>query len=88
MEGDKSKAWPGIEGERLCQWMVDQLSEKVQREPEEELPLEPWPAAASPVTVEITQVQALQPTQTETPSTIGEAGRAFQGFVRGVTFRA
>jgi predicted flap endonuclease-1-like 5' DNA nuclease len=35
MEADKGEAWPGIEGERLCQWMLEQVSEKVPREPEE-----------------------------------------------------
>jgi len=84
MEADKGEKWPGIEGEQLCQWMLDQVGERVRREPEpiEEPPVEARPAAAPPVKLEITQVQAFQPPQAETPSAIGEAGRPFLGFAR------
>lgn len=82
MEADKSETWPGIESDQLCQWMLDQVGEKVQREPEEGPPVEARPATVPSVTVEITQIQAFQPPQNETPSAIGQAGRPFQGFVR------
>lgn len=84
MEADRSKMWPGIEGERLCRWMLGQLGEEAQRrtESEEESPVEARLAAVSPMTVEIIQIQAFQPPQTETPVGIGRAGQPFSGFVR------
>jgi hypothetical protein len=84
MEVDRSKTWPGIEGEQLCQWMLGQAGERVQRgpEPEEGAPIEARPVASPPVTVEITQIQAFQPPKTRTPIGIGRAGQPFSGFVR------
>jgi hypothetical protein len=83
MEADKGETWSGIEGERLCHWMLDQVGARVQQVIEEKLPAEVRPAFACPVTVEIAQVRAFQPPQTETPIGVGEAGRPFRGFVRG-----
>lgn len=82
MEADKSETWPGIEGERLCQWMLGQLGGKLQQELEEELPVEARLAAARTVAVEITQVQAFQPPDVETPTAASEANQPFSGFVR------
>lgn len=93
MEADRSEAWPGIEGERLCQWMLGQLTKETQRETEVEAPIEEPPAVelsigaqvaeTLPVTARITQLCAFQPPQTDTPSAIGEVGRPFQGIIRG-----
>jgi hypothetical protein len=84
MEVDRSKTWPGIEGEQLCQWMLDQVDERAQRrtEPEEGPRVEARRAAGPPVTVAITQIQAFQPPKTRTPTGIGRAGQPFTGFVR------
>lgn len=76
-----------IPGEQLYRWMQNQVGEmmpQVTEPPEEKPPVGAKPAAALPVTVEIAQVQAFQPPQTETPIAIGKAGRPFQGFVRSV----
>ena len=81
-ESDKHEKWSGIEGEQPWRWMLDQLGEKVQQVPQSERLTGVQPAAASPVTVEIAQVQAFQRPQAETPIAIGKAGRQFQGFVR------
>jgi hypothetical protein len=82
MEADRGETWPGIEGEQLCQWMLGQAGRKLQQEPEEGFPVETRPAAARAVTVEITQVQAFQPPQADTPIGTGRAGQPFSGFVR------
>jgi hypothetical protein len=84
MEADRSKTWPGTEGEHLCRWMLDQVGERAQRrtEPEEGRPVEARRAAGPPVTVEITQIQAFQPPKTRAPIGIGRAGQPFSGFVR------
>lgn len=74
-----------IPGERLHQWMQNQVSERmpqVPEPPEEKPPMEAQPAEALPVTVEMAQVQAFQPPQAETPIAIGRAGQPFSGFVR------
>lgn len=90
MEADRSKTWPGIEGERLCQWMLQQVGERVQREPEsekkpsvEELRAAVPPTAAQPAEVKISEIRAFQPPQAETLSAISEAGQPFLGFIRG-----
>jgi hypothetical protein len=86
LEGDKywEEEWSGIESEQPWRWILDQLPKKVQQEPEheEKLQVETQPTATLPVTVEITQIQAFQPPETETPSVIGEAGQPFLGFLR------
>ena len=74
-----------IEGERLYQWMQNQVGERmlqVPESPEEKPSVKAQPAPALPVTVEVTQVQAFQPPQTERPIGIGKAGQSFSGFVR------
>lgn len=93
MEADKSEEWPGIEGEQLRQWMLDQVSEKLPRDLEEEVPVgepsavpladEAQPTAPRPLTVAVAQLRAFQPPKTQVPSAVGETGRPFQGFVRG-----
>ncbi len=96
MEADRSEEWPGVEGERLYRWMLDQVGDKLHREPEEEpgveklaaveevkLPAEVEPVPALPVTVTVAQLRAFQPPKTQRPSAVGKADRPFQGFVRG-----
>jgi predicted negative regulator of RcsB-dependent stress response len=63
-----------------------EVAEEAARAPEAALPeasiVIEEPAAALPVTMEITQVQAFQPPQAGIPIGIGKAGRPFSGFVR------
>jgi hypothetical protein len=74
-----------IEGERLYQWMQNQVGDRMPQAPEpleEEPPVEAKPAPAPPVTVEITQIQAFQPPQAATAIGIGRADHPLSGFVR------
>jgi hypothetical protein len=93
MEADRSETWPGIEGKRLCRWILGQLTKETRQENDVGAPIGESPAVGSPVgaqpaetlpvTVRITQLRAFQPPQTDMPSAIGEVGRPFQGIVRG-----
>jgi hypothetical protein len=82
MEGDRGETWPGIEGQSLCRWMLDQMGETVDWDREEEAPGEARPVAPPPVTVDITQIQAFQPPHAASPVGIGRSDRPFSGFVR------
>jgi hypothetical protein len=94
VEADRTEVWPGVTGERLWQWMLDQVGEKLYSEPEESRAEKPGardagplagvqPISVSPATVTITQLGAFQPPQTEAPNAVGRAGQPFQGYVRG-----
>lgn len=89
MEADTSKEWPGIERDLHCQWMLDQIGDRIGKEPDsEERPLQEATAerltvATSPVEVRIAQVHAYQPPQADTPVGSGEAGQSFEGYLRG-----
>jgi len=66
MEGDKSKTWPDVERERLCQWMLDQVEEGLPQEIKEERATEQRPA------VEIQPTAAQPVTRVEEPATVEE----------------
>jgi hypothetical protein len=93
VEADKSEEWPGIEGEQLRQWMLEQVGEKLPPEPEKEVPVEEpvrlaqvaeaQPGAGLPATVAVARLRAFQPSRTKVPSAVGEAGQPFHGCVRG-----
>jgi hypothetical protein len=92
MEADKGETWPDIQGERLWHWVLEQLGKEVRQELKKPLPQEPravellaeaQPAAASPVTLAVAQLCAFQPPQADKPTAISEAGRPFQGSVKG-----
>lgn len=89
MEADTSKEWPGIERDLHCQWMLDQIGDRIGKEPEsKEQPLQEATAerltvATSPVEVRIAHVHAYQPPQADTPVGSGEAGQSFEGYLRG-----
>ncbi len=55
LEADKSKAWSSLDNDRLQQWMLDQIIEGIQHSSEAESPV-----AASPVVLEIEQIQVFQ----------------------------
>lgn len=88
MEADTGTNWPGIERDKHCHWMVDQLGAKISEQPAEELPVqppeaEPIPAARSLVSVAITQIQAFQPPQVENIVGTGKANQPFEGTLKG-----
>ena len=89
MEADSSKEWPGIERDKHCQWMLDQIGDRISNEPVIEEPsaqeglVEPVPVARSPVRVEIAQVRAYQPPQADNPVVTGQAGQSFEGYLKG-----
>lgn len=85
-----------IEGERLYQWMQNQVGSRMSEAPgpsEEEPSVETQPAPAAPVTINITQIRAFQPPKAETPVGATTAGQPFPGalssdepFALGVSF--
>jgi hypothetical protein len=75
-ESDTTETWTGIEGEQLQQWMLERVRTTMQPEPVAEQPA----AAATPLTVEITQLRAFQPPRTGMLMVIAEAGEGFSGF--------
>jgi len=88
MEEDTGTYWPGIESRKLCQWMLDQIRDKVGLEPEEYDVTEAQPAEAPPTEkpsakIKISQIRVFQPPQSEAPVQIIEAGKPFQGSVKG-----
>jgi len=88
MEEDTGTYWPGIESRKLCQWMLDQIRDKVGLEPEEYDLTQAQPAEAPPTEkpsakIKISQIRVFQPPQSEAPTQSIEAGTPFQGFVKG-----
>ena len=83
MEADKGETWPTMEAERALRWILEQLGERVQQEPKQEPPAAARAPAPTPVTIQITHIQAFQPPETESPIGVGEAGRPFSGLVGG-----
>ena len=90
MEADTSTSWPGIERQQHCHWMLEQLGDRISKEPvakEEPLAQEraarPVPVGRSPVKVEIAQIRAFQPPQAGNPVGTGEPDQPFEGYLRG-----
>ena len=99
-ETAKEEAWPGIDCEQTCQWMLDQIEEQLSAIPGERPPIQ-TPAAKPPsvatetassetqsvepppVTVEITEVRAFQPLESETPRAVATADGNVSGVVTG-----
>lgn len=115
VEADKNEKWTGIEGERLCRWMLERIGEEMPERSKEKQsfemppapspatqvssaesqPVEPPPVEAKaepsaavrpagppPVTLEISEVRAFQPPETETPRVIARAGEVSGGVLR------
>ena len=95
METDTGTNWPGIEGEKHCHWMLEQLGNRITQEPiqesvsvkEERLAparvAEPVPVARLPVKVEIAQIRAFQPPRAGNPVGTGKPDEPFNGHLRG-----
>jgi hypothetical protein len=88
MEKDANRFWSGIESKNLCQWMLDQIRDKVGLEPEEYEPTQAQSAEAPSAArvsakVKIRQMRVSQPPQSETPILRIEAGKPSEGSVKG-----
>jgi hypothetical protein len=86
IEADETKRWAGIDGERLCAWMLH--SANIESMPEERksppVKSEAEPGAASSLTaVEMTEIRLFQLPEGETPHGLSVRGRPFSGTVRG-----
>jgi hypothetical protein len=87
MEKDRGTHWPGIEHRRLCQWMVDQIRDEVELEPEEGelVPAEPAPAPPTPkipTRIQIRQLRVFQPPHEGMPGRVLDPGQPFEGLVQ------
>lgn len=88
MEEDTGTYWSGIESRQLCQWMLDQVRDKVGLEPEEydldqARPVEAPPAKKPSAEIQISAIRVFQPPDALTPVAVLEASEPFQGTVRG-----
>lgn len=90
MESDTGTNWPGIEREQHCNWMLEQLGDRISREPvkvehppQEEPPAQPVPVARLPMRVEITQIRTFQPPQADNPVGSGKPDLPFEGHIKG-----
>jgi hypothetical protein len=93
MESDTGTNWPGIEGEKHCRWMLEQLGDGIpkgtaqepvkEEQPAQEQPVQPIPIARLPVKVEIAQIRAFQPPQADNPVGSGRSDQPFEGHLRG-----
>lgn len=95
MEADIGTNWPGIEGEKHCRWMLEQLGDRIspvltqesvsleEEHPAQERAAEAISVARSPVKVEITQIRAFQPARADNPVGTGKPDEPFNGHLRG-----
>ena len=89
MESDTGTNWPGIEREQHCNWMLEQLGDRISREPvkvehpPQERPAQPVPVARLPMRVEIAQIRAFQPPQADNPVGTGKPDQPFEGHIKG-----
>ncbi|MEW6495745.1 MAG: hypothetical protein AB1589_24980 [Cyanobacteriota bacterium] len=77
VEADTVQSWSGIDMQQLQGWILERLTEEMQPELEMENPATTSPIAA----VEITQIRAFQPTQTDTPMVVENANRLFPDII-------
>lgn len=66
LDTDRAKTWSGLEGDRICRWMLEQLAE-VRASVQPQSRQEQRTAAASPPVVKIERLRILQPPQTDMP---------------------
>jgi hypothetical protein len=76
LEADKCQAWSSLENDRLQQWMLDQIIERMQDLSEAESPV-----GASPVVLEIDHIQAFQSSQTYRSMVAKPGNRLFAGSI-------
>ncbi len=88
IEADSGTNWPGIEREKHCSWMLEQVQDRVSAAAEADQPPAaepaeaPVPAARAPVKLQISGVRAFQPPQAEKPVGGGQNGQPFEGRIR------
>lgn len=73
------QAWPGLQVEQLCTWILEQMREKAAMDATTEPPA--MPAVSAPVQVNIIEVQVFQPPDVEMPIAFCRPNQAFQGLV-------
>ncbi|MEZ4868366.1 MAG: hypothetical protein R3C14_43965 [Caldilineaceae bacterium] len=77
----QGETWPGMEGTRLCQWMVNQVQDQVRRRPINVTKVMAQPPAKSPAMVEITRLDIYQPPNAPTPILTGRKYQPLKSFV-------
>lgn len=88
MEKDAGTYWAGIQNATLCQWMLDQIRSEAGLDREEyeapEAQPDEEPTAGEPYArIVINRLRAFQPPGSGMPAHIIEAGKRFQGSVKG-----
>jgi hypothetical protein len=87
METEEQASWPGIETDEACKWMLKRLGKKVTTTPEEDSPVTEAlstevSAVSSPVNIEITAIQVLQPPSTNQPQELFTQNHAVSGYIK------
>lgn len=96
LEDNKIKNSSSIAGERIYAWMLEQLGEEAWTEAEQaqlteksrvgvslaESSSDESSATKAPIKVQVTQIRAFQPPDTDTPSGIGEPNQPFAGTLK------
>lgn len=77
LEASQFQTWSNLESDRLQQWMLDRIGEGMLQPPEGERP-----DLALPVAMEISQIQAFQPSQTAKPMVVERGNRLFPNAFR------
>jgi len=84
IETGRSATWPGLESQRLCAWMLEQIGEQVPQGVAEAPAVAPAPLLKTPIKVSLTQVRVFQPPEAATPTAIGQAAQPMQGVIKSV----
>jgi hypothetical protein len=84
IEADQGETWSGIESERQCKWMLQQLGARAAQKTEEAPPIDEavatgppsgtTPAVGPPVAVEVIRLEALQPPDANSPDRGAKTG--------------
>ena len=72
LKANTFQTWSEMESSQIQQWILDRVTEEIQQASEVDNAF-----SAPPVTIEITQLQILQPPQTERAIVIGKGNRIF-----------
>jgi hypothetical protein len=81
LDTDRAKIWSGLESDRICQWMLEQLSE-ARASVQPQGTRKQGTTAVSPPVVKIEQIQILQPPQTDMPIVVDAARGLFPGSLK------
>lgn len=86
METEEQASWPGIETDEACKWMLKRLGQKATTASEEDSPATEaltteTSAASASVSIEIIEIQVLQPPSSNKPQDISALDRTVGGYV-------